>query len=146
MSGHFAVSTQTRPFFTGSVVADLFFTNFGRRGARGFHLAPPALTTRSAKRAAIIAGASVLRYPSTGARSSPDIRRKISTARSSVLPPRRITAGISRSSSQNAFASPYADQYCSCLAPPEPEPNYPTRPGWDTIIRLARCTFDADRL
>src|SRR5712692_11884179 len=74
------------------------------------------------------------------------MRRKMSTARSSVLPPKRITAGISRSSSQNALASPYADQYCSWLATPEPEPKYPTRPGWAKMIRLARYTLDADGL
>src|SRR5438094_9381571 len=70
----------------------------------------------------------------------------MSTARSSVLPPRRITAGISRSSSQNALANPYADQYCSWVATPEPEPKYPTRPGCAKIIRLARYTLDADGL
>src|ERR1700757_4922148 len=70
----------------------------------------------------------------------------MSTARSSVFPPRRITAGMSRSSSQNAFASPYADQYCSWLATPDPEPKYPTRLGWARMIRAARYTFDADGL
>src|SRR5689334_21336163 len=74
------------------------------------------------------------------------MRRKMSTARSSVLPPRRITAGMLRSSSQNAFARPYADQYCSWLATPEPEPKYPTRLGWERMIRAARYTFDADGL
>src|SRR6266550_8986829 len=70
----------------------------------------------------------------------------MSTARSSVLPPNRITAGISRSSSQNALANPYADQYCSWLATPEPEPKHPTRSGWVRMIRAARYTFDADGL
>src|ERR1700730_12528482 len=72
------------------------------------------------------------------------MRRKMSTARSSVLPPKRITAGISRSSSQNALASPYADQYCSWLATPEPEQKYPTGSGWAKIILLVREIFEAD--
>src|SRR5437667_9483819 len=72
------------------------------------------------------------------------MRCKISTARSSVFPPSRITAGMSRSSSQKALANPYADQYCSWLATPEPEPKYPTRSGWAKIIRAARYTLDAD--
>src|SRR5881628_1350332 len=70
----------------------------------------------------------------------------MSTARSSVLPPRRMTAGMFRSSSQNALANPSADQYCSWLATPEPEPKYPTRLGWARIIRAARYTLDADGL
>ena len=63
-----------------------------------------------------------------------------------MLPPKRITAGISKSSSQNALASPYADQYCSWLATPEPEPKYPTMSGWARMIRLARYTLEADGL
>src|SRR5207302_8570679 len=58
---HLAVSIHTRPPVTGSMVADVLFTNFGIRGARGFHFVPPALPTTSANRPAIVAGASVLR-------------------------------------------------------------------------------------
>ena len=54
-------SIQTRPLFTGSMAADLSPTNFGTRGTRGFHFVPPAVATSSAKRSAIVAGASVLR-------------------------------------------------------------------------------------
>src|SRR5260370_42245020 len=74
------------------------------------------------------------------------MRRKLSTVGSSVLTPKRITAGISRSSPQNALANPYADQYCSWLATPEPEPKYPTRLGWAKIMRAARYTLEADGL
>src|SRR5207245_7031063 len=58
---HRAVSIQTRPFFTGNIVADGSLTNFGIRGARDFHLAPFASATSFAKRAAIMAGVSLLR-------------------------------------------------------------------------------------
>src|SRR5437762_11794399 len=61
ISAHLAVSIQTRPLLTGNIVADPFLMNFGARGARGFHLARRAPVTSSAKRAAITAGASVLR-------------------------------------------------------------------------------------
>src|SRR5438105_4864682 len=59
--GHCLVSIQTRPFFTENIVADESLVNFGTRGARGFHLAPFAPATSSAKRAAILAGVSLLR-------------------------------------------------------------------------------------
>jgi hypothetical protein len=59
--GHRALSIQTRPPFTGIFVADGSLTNFGTRGARGFHFAPLPVATSSAKRAAIVAGVSVLR-------------------------------------------------------------------------------------
>src|SRR4029450_8021551 len=127
--GHCAVSIQTRPFFTGNVMADESLANLGALWARGFHFLPPPFATSSAKRAAIVAGLLDLRKPPTDPCSSLDIRCKMSTARSSVLPPKRITAGISRSSSQKALANPYADQYCSWLATPDPEPKYPTRSG-----------------
>ena len=61
MAGHFSESIQTLPPFTGSMAADEFLTNFGIRGARGFHFVPPAPATSLAKRSAIMAGASVLR-------------------------------------------------------------------------------------
>ena len=46
---------------TGIVVADGSLMNLGTLGARGFHFAPLPVATSSAKRAAIVAGASVLR-------------------------------------------------------------------------------------
>src|SRR4029077_8828995 len=107
----------------------------GRRGGLSIAIERRATAARSA-----------FRTPPPAAPSSRDIRCKMSTARSSVLPPKRITAGMFRSSSQNALASPYADQYCSWLATPEPEPKYPTRSGWAKIILAARYTLDADGL
>ena len=44
------------------------------------------------------------------------------------------------------MARPYADQNCSWLATPEPEPKYPHSPGCSRMILAARYTFAADGL
>ena len=50
-----------RPLCRGIVVIEESFTTFFLRGVRGFHLVPFPAATSSVKRAAIVAGASVLR-------------------------------------------------------------------------------------
>jgi hypothetical protein len=102
--------------------------------------------TSCAKRFAQNAGVSSFLYPSTVPGRPRHASRRISTARSSLLPPRRSTAGIGRLVSMNAFASPYAEWYCSWLATPLPEPKYPMSPPCARMMRAARYTFAAEGL